>query len=383
MASSSSVNSLPSSAGFSHPLVARRLGVPPSRHPWIHLLVGGWSSSMALLIHGLLPPRFIWPSPAPSLSLLAFTLFCSAAVLCPVHFLGCRVVLLVSMPCCSLGCSCSSLGLLGASFSAHCCLCAVLLPPSSFLSAILPPMVCIPTFQCAPISFFLYGRLVDLPGFPALRLLGFHSSFLQVVSSCPSFGALLTRSNLRYTPRRGLPLGRVSFCLAYWLFILVPLPHGSPLLLWPFSSFHLGLALGFSWCLISCWVPSLSLRLLPVVFSACCVSLPCVLHLPLFWPSLGFLTTFLFFPPGASVESQFLCDGVLPPGRVSSVWVFVRSFPWFTSCPLLLVYSRLLLLFLFLFLWLSLSSWVFPATSFPFVLSRVLFPSCCCSPFCF
>ena len=33
MASSSSVNSLPSSARFSHPLVARRLGVPPSRHP--------------------------------------------------------------------------------------------------------------------------------------------------------------------------------------------------------------------------------------------------------------------------------------------------------------------------------------------------------------
>ena len=60
--------------------------------------------------------------------------------------------------------------------------------------------------------------------------------------------------------------------------------------------------------------------------------------MPLFWPSLGFLTTFLFFPPGASVESQFLRDGVLPPGRVSSVGIFVHSFPWFTSCPLLLVY---------------------------------------------
>ena len=68
------------------------------------------------------------------------------------------------------------------------------------------------------------------------------------------------------------------------------------------------------------------------------MSLPCVLRLPLFWPSLVFLTTFLFFPPGASVESQFLRDGVLPPGRVSSVGVFVHSFPWFTSCPLLLMY---------------------------------------------
>ena len=56
MASSSSVSSLPSSAGFSYPSVTRRLGVPPSRHPSIHLLVGGWSSSLALLLHDLLPP---------------------------------------------------------------------------------------------------------------------------------------------------------------------------------------------------------------------------------------------------------------------------------------------------------------------------------------
>ena len=56
MASSSSVSSLPSPARFSPPSVARRLGVPPSRRSSIHLLVGGWSSSMALLLHGLLPP---------------------------------------------------------------------------------------------------------------------------------------------------------------------------------------------------------------------------------------------------------------------------------------------------------------------------------------
>ena len=103
MASSSSVNSLPSSAGFSHPLVARRLGVPPSRHPSVHLLVGGWSSSMALLLHGLLlPPLHLAIAGSFSIS-LGLPLFCSVAVLCPVHFFGCRVVLLVSLPCCSLG----------------------------------------------------------------------------------------------------------------------------------------------------------------------------------------------------------------------------------------------------------------------------------------
>ena len=84
-----------------------------------------------------------------------------------------------------------------------------------------------------------------------------------------------------------------------------------------------------SWRLISCWVPSLSLRLLPFVFSSCWVSLLCVLPLPLFWPSLGFFATFFCFSLlCASVESQFLRYGVLPPGRVSSVGVFVHSFPW-------------------------------------------------------
>ena len=37
-----------------------------------------------------------------------------------------------------------------------------------------------------------------------------------------------------------------------------------------------------------------------------------------------------------SVESQFLRDGVLPPGRVSAVGIFVHSFSWFRflSTPL-------------------------------------------------
>ena len=53
--------------------------------------------------------------------------------------------------------------------------------------------------------------------FQALRLLPwftFLSLSFSFVTSFPSLGALLTRSNLHYTPRRGLPLGRVSSCLA-------------------------------------------------------------------------------------------------------------------------------------------------------------------------
>ena len=214
MASSSSVNSLPSSAGFSHPLVARRLGVPPSRHPSIHLLVGGWSSSMVLLLHGLLPPPLhLAISGSFSISLgLPPLLRCCGSLSCPLLWLSCRSPCLHALL--FLGVSCSSLGLLGASFSAHCCLCAVLLPPSSFLSAILPPMVYIPTFRCLPslatvssvpvrsyVFLFVWalGRLAWFPCPASPYLLSIPLSFLQVVSSCPSLGALLSWLNLRYT----------------------------------------------------------------------------------------------------------------------------------------------------------------------------------------
>ena len=246
MASSSSVSSFPSSAGFSHPLVARRLGVPPSRHPSIHLLVGGWSSSMALLLHGLLPlPLHLAIAGSFSLSLgLPPLLRCCGSLSYQLLRFWCRSSCLHALL--LLGVSCSSFGLLGASFSAHCCLYAVLLPPSYFLSAILPPMVYIPVFRCLPslgtVSsvpvrsyFFLFvwalGRLAWFPCPASPSLVSIPLSFLQVVSSCPSLGALLTRSNLRYTTRRGLPLGRVSYWLASWRFIVVPIPHGSPLLL--------------------------------------------------------------------------------------------------------------------------------------------------------
>ena len=189
------------------------------------------------------------------------------------------------MPCCSLGfLALLRLGSWGLRFSVPCCLYSVLLKPCDFLSAILPPMVYIPMFRCLPslatVSsvpvrsyFFLFvwalGRLAWFPCSASPSLVNIPLSFLQVVTSFPSLGALLTLSNLRYTTRRGLTLGRVSYWLTSWRFIVVPIPHGSPLLLVALLLITPRSCAGFSWHLISCWVPSLSLGLLPVVFSAC------------------------------------------------------------------------------------------------------------------
>ena len=131
------------------------------------------------------------------------------------------------------------------------------------------------TVSAVPVRsyFFLFvwalGRLAWFPCSASPSLVCIPLSFLQVVSSFPSLGALLTRSNLRYTTRRGLPLGRVSYWLASWSFVVVPIPHGSPLLLVALLLNTPRSCAGFSWRVISCWVPSLSLELLPVVFSAC------------------------------------------------------------------------------------------------------------------
>ena len=144
---------------------------------------------------------------------------------------------------------------------------------------------------------------------------------------------------------------------------------------WPFSS----VLCWVSWGLFSFWVPSLSLWLFPIGFSACCISLPCVLHLLLFWPSLGFLTTFFCFSLLCdSVESQFLRDGVLPPGRVSTVGVFVHSFPWFHFLSSSLgVFSRLLrfLSLLFSVCRLLSASEGFPGSFYTSLSCRLAFPS--------
>ena len=240
MASSSSVNSLPSSAGFSHPLVARRLGVPPSRHPWFHLLVGSWSSSMALLIHGLLPPPLhLAISGSFSISLgLHPLLRCCGSLSCPLLGLSCRSPCLHALL--LLGvfllfawatggfvqCSLVSLCRVASTFLFPVCHpCSYGLHPAISMSAF--PGYCLFPSSALPFLSLVWTlhRLAWVFSCPASPyLVSISLSFLQVVSSCPSLGALLTRSNLRSTTRRGLPLGRVSFWFASWNFLMVPIP---------------------------------------------------------------------------------------------------------------------------------------------------------------
>ena len=219
---------------------------------------------MALLLPGRLPPPLpIAITGAFSLSLLAFPLYlrCYSSLYCLLLRLWCRSTCLHDLL--LLGVSCSFFAWVPGCFvpGAPCSLSAVLLsswgsrlPPSSLfllesLSCVPPCFslaisflqffflwspsrrfgVCLPwllslPFQCATISFSVYRGLVGLPGFPcsaSSSLVYLPLSFLQFVTSFPSLGALLTWSNLRYTMRLGLPLGRVS----YWFSLLALLVH--------------------------------------------------------------------------------------------------------------------------------------------------------------
>ena len=249
-------------------------------------------------------------------------------------------------------------------------------------------------------TLFLY-----CPWFPFLSL--------PSCSSLPfrSVGALLTRSHLRFTPRRGLPLGRVSsslaslhssfarlhtpidlslclhppaslplllqsvvpycyflssrglsflppaccrspscircpYCfticyfprgaslhsllLSFLLRLLPAVPHGSSFLLVDLLLLPPRSWAGFHREFLTYWVPSLTLWLFPVRF-LCLLGFPSVR--PSHGPLLGLARLcpcVLLFPLLCdSVESQFLCDGVLPTGRVSAVGGFVHSFSWF------------------------------------------------------
>ena len=223
--------------------------------PRFTFLVGDWSSSMALLLPGRLPPPLpLAITGAFSLSLglpplpavLQFSVLSAPSVVVSFQ--------LVSMTCCSLGSlALSSLGYLGAllpelpAVSLQFCflpgvhvffvhgfrlphrfslqflsfappwLCLAisflqfffLWSPSGRFGVCLPWLLSLP-FQYVILSFSVYGRLVGLPGFPSslsASLVYLPLSFLQLVTSFPSLGALLTQSNLRYSTRRGLPLG--------------------------------------------------------------------------------------------------------------------------------------------------------------------------------
>ena len=80
------------------------------------------------------------------------------------------------------------------------------------------PWLLSPPFPCDTLSFSVYVGLVGLPGFSTLFIyypwFTFLSLSFRFVTSLHSLGTLLTRSHLRFPPRRGLPLGRVSSYLA-------------------------------------------------------------------------------------------------------------------------------------------------------------------------
>ena len=105
-------------------------------------------------------------------------------------------------------------------------------------------------------------------------------------------------------------------------------------------------------------VPSLSLWLFPVRF-LCPLGFPSVRppHAPLLGLSRICHCVLLVPLLRDSVESQFLRDGVLPTGRVSSVSGFVPSFSWFRFLSASLGVLSLLfsfLSFLLLVVWVSL-----------------------------
>ena len=269
-------------------------------------------------------------------------------------------------------------------------------------------------------SFFLYvcgfGRLAWL--FHSLILLSMvYFPLFPSGSSLPfsSLGALLTRSTLRFTPRRGLPLGRIRSCLAslhssfaslslpidlslclhspaslppllqsavpycYFLssrgFSLLPpacsqsqscvrclsrfticyFPRGASLrslllssflqllkgllsFLWTFSSFLLGLGLVFIGNFQPIGFLTFRFGSSLLVFSACWVSLPCVLRLLLFLASLGYVPAFFCFPSFVTLSnlSSFATGSSLRAESLLSVLSCLLSHG-FASCPPLLV----------------------------------------------
>ena len=90
--------------------------------------------------------------------------------------------------------------------------------PSGRFGVCLPWLLSLPS-QCVTLLSLCMGAWSACLVFQALCLL----PWFPFLSSFSSLGALPTRSNLRYTTRRGLPLGRVSS----WFSLLALLVHWS------------------------------------------------------------------------------------------------------------------------------------------------------------
>ena len=179
-------------------------------------------------------------------------------------------------------------------------------------------------------SFYSLRSLIDT----SHRLGGFPSILRLVVSLLLAF-AVHTVS-LFATSLAGLPFvpSCSLFCFSSFLWFLMGLLS----FWWTFSSFLLGHGLAFMGNFSTYRVHSLSLWLFPVRFLRL-LGFPSVHppHAPLLGLSRICHCVLLFPLLRDSVESQFLRDGVLPTGRVSSVGGFVLLSHGFASCLLLLV----------------------------------------------
>ena len=109
----------------------------------------------------------------------------------PSSLTGCDL----RFPCCNSFSSCLLLGILGVWLP-----CLLSLPFQCY------PLLTVFGSWSACLVLRLFVSFLDLPS----------SLLLPFVASFPSFGALLTQSNLRFTTRRGLPLGRVCFWFTSW-----------------------------------------------------------------------------------------------------------------------------------------------------------------------
>ena len=258
--------------------------------PRFTFLVGDWSSSMALLLPGRLPPPLsLALAGAFSLALGLPPSSCGCSCLgCPLLWSWCRFSLSPGLL--LLGVSCSFFSWVpgcfdtqGSMLSLQFCFLPgvpVLLvhgfhldfrvslsfipsrlsgydlrfpfcnsfssyPLPGILGIWLPCLLSLP-FQRFPLLSVLGAWSACLVFRLFVSFLGLPSSLLlQFVTSFPSFGALLTLLNLRFTTRRSLPLGRVCFWFnllarpVHWSFLCSPSssapstggPFGFPFLL--------------------------------------------------------------------------------------------------------------------------------------------------------
>ena len=159
------------------------------------------------------------------------------------------------------------------------------------------------------------------------RLGAFPSS--SVLLSVSFLGSLSVPFRHLLLPSLGFSF--VSLLLSFLLPLLPVVPRGSSPFGGPFPTALLVMALAFFGGFSSYWVASISLLAIPCSFTPpLLLGFPSMRppHTPLLGPFRICPCIILVPLLRDSVESQFLRDGVLPKGPVSSVGGFVLSFSW-------------------------------------------------------